>query len=242
MEKKNTMLLTVIAVATLLVAVVGATFAYFSLTVDNQSTATEATVKIASAATATLSGENQKLHLAVSAVDMSADKQDTTYYAIAESDDAYGTMKETSSIYSTSEKKYEVSRINLQNAAEGTKYTCGYKITVTANKDLSSLTEGDVVLKLEYGVGATVTAVSELTALDSIDLNEFKTASENKVEKTGTFELDGTNVNGAVFASLALKNTNSDKQGTTLANQDFTITIASAGNGACSVAAAGAGA
>ena len=29
MEKKNTLLLTVIAVATLLVAVVGATFAYF---------------------------------------------------------------------------------------------------------------------------------------------------------------------------------------------------------------------
>ena len=34
MEKKNTLLLTVIAVATLLVAVVGATFAYFASTVD----------------------------------------------------------------------------------------------------------------------------------------------------------------------------------------------------------------
>ena len=32
MEKKNTILLTVIAVATLLVAVVGATFAYFTAT------------------------------------------------------------------------------------------------------------------------------------------------------------------------------------------------------------------
>ena len=36
MEKKNTVLLTVIAVATLLVAVVGATFAYF--TASNSST------------------------------------------------------------------------------------------------------------------------------------------------------------------------------------------------------------
>ena len=39
MEKKNTLLLTVIAVATLLVAVVGATFAYFgsfSTKVDNK--------------------------------------------------------------------------------------------------------------------------------------------------------------------------------------------------------------
>ena len=40
MEKKNTLLLTVIAVATLLVAVVGATFAYFgSFSVNNQSRA-----------------------------------------------------------------------------------------------------------------------------------------------------------------------------------------------------------
>ncbi len=39
MEKKNTILLTVIAVATLLVAVVGATFAYFTATVtDNRNT------------------------------------------------------------------------------------------------------------------------------------------------------------------------------------------------------------
>lgn len=36
MEKKNTVLLTVIAVATLLVAVVGATFAYFSATVTEE--------------------------------------------------------------------------------------------------------------------------------------------------------------------------------------------------------------
>ncbi len=35
MEKKNTILLTVIAIATLLVAVVGATFAYFTATVNN---------------------------------------------------------------------------------------------------------------------------------------------------------------------------------------------------------------
>lgn len=40
MEKKNTVLLTGIAVATLLVAVVGATFAYFSATVTNENNTT----------------------------------------------------------------------------------------------------------------------------------------------------------------------------------------------------------
>ena len=35
MERKNTILLTVIAIATLLVAVVGATFAYFTATITD---------------------------------------------------------------------------------------------------------------------------------------------------------------------------------------------------------------
>lgn len=58
MEKKNTILLTVIAVATLLVAVVGATFAYFTATATNDgdgsstgvvNTATVASVKLTTA-------------------------------------------------------------------------------------------------------------------------------------------------------------------------------------------------
>ena len=52
MEKKNTILLTVIAVATLLVAVVGATFAYFTATTgnsgDTSSTGEVQTAKVAS--------------------------------------------------------------------------------------------------------------------------------------------------------------------------------------------------
>lgn len=54
MEKKNTILLTVIAIATLLVAVVGATFAYFTATVttdkaDGNNTTTVKTYALASA-------------------------------------------------------------------------------------------------------------------------------------------------------------------------------------------------
>jgi len=62
MEKKNTLLLTVVAVATLLVAVVGASFAYFSITVSKDSTtsaqnSTKATTK--AYATATMSFGNK---------------------------------------------------------------------------------------------------------------------------------------------------------------------------------------
>ncbi len=46
-KKSNTVLLTIIAVATLLVAVIGATFAYFSVTVTGNDTATSVIVKTA---------------------------------------------------------------------------------------------------------------------------------------------------------------------------------------------------
>lgn len=59
MEKKNTVLLTVIAIATLLVAVVGATFAYFasSATYDEKTTVTATTAKANDVFTYTASNE-----------------------------------------------------------------------------------------------------------------------------------------------------------------------------------------
>ena len=48
MEKKNVVFLTVLAVATLLTAVVGTTFAYFTATVTNTTTPTATTVTTAS--------------------------------------------------------------------------------------------------------------------------------------------------------------------------------------------------
>ena len=68
MEKKNTILLTVIAVATLLVAVVGATFAYFTATAgstgDEQATgtATAATVAEVGLTTTALTGSNNTIY------------------------------------------------------------------------------------------------------------------------------------------------------------------------------------
>lgn len=60
MEKKNTILLTVIAVATLLVAVVGATFAYFTAnvtTTNSEKNTTTVTTRTIASATMTLGNE-----------------------------------------------------------------------------------------------------------------------------------------------------------------------------------------
>ncbi len=66
MEKKNTLLLTVIAVATLLVAVVGATFAYFgsfTTTVDNKA-GVNVTTEAAKSSTFTTNSASLKLNVA----------------------------------------------------------------------------------------------------------------------------------------------------------------------------------
>ena len=70
MEKKNTMLLTVIAVATLLVAVVGATFAYFSLSVTGGAQTTTAKASTGKLPVITLAQGENTLGMTVTAEDM----------------------------------------------------------------------------------------------------------------------------------------------------------------------------
>lgn len=67
MEKRNTMLLTVVAIATLLVAVVGATFAYFTAT-GNTTASSEVTVTTSSHDSTTATGG--QVSLTVTATDM----------------------------------------------------------------------------------------------------------------------------------------------------------------------------
>lgn len=67
MEKKNTILLTVIAIATLLVAVVGATFAYFTATVQPSDDAETRTTSIR---TATLPTATMKMGASIGGEDL----------------------------------------------------------------------------------------------------------------------------------------------------------------------------
>ena len=69
-DKKNTMILTIVAVATLLVAVVGATFAYFSTGISGGATTTTATVTTATPGSIVIDGGNKTLTLRLGVADM----------------------------------------------------------------------------------------------------------------------------------------------------------------------------
>ncbi len=158
MEKKNTMLLTVIAVATLLVAVVGATFAYFSLTVDNQSTATKAQVKATNPSTVLLTDKKVSLKMDLGVAQMASDAQGK-YYALDNTD--YTEAGEGEKFSYNEVKPYEIAEFTVQNGESSVKYTCAYTVTVTAGTNLKavlaetgSLVSGDLVLTIKGdGIG-----------------------------------------------------------------------------------------
>jgi len=152
MDKKNTMLLTVIAVATLLVAVVGATFAYFTVSSTNSTATTSVTTKAEAVGTVALTNGTQAFYLNVTTAQMAEDLKGTkTYYA------------QTTDVASTTEAPSPIAVANFSaiavDDAEVT-YSCTFDYTIepaagTAANALTVL-KNDGVYQLTAGNGVTL--------------------------------------------------------------------------------------
>ena len=129
MEKKNTMLLTVIAVATLLVAVVGATFAYFSITAtSNGKTAATITAQNVGSVVLSTVEDNTTLKLSLTADDMAFSNQGNKYYA-----NPKGTGDKTS------DEQYDIANIAYSDGEAGVNYKCPVKVEVSISGDMLPL-------------------------------------------------------------------------------------------------------
>ena len=172
--RKKTMLLTVIAVATLLVAVVGATFAYFSLSTSGGSSTT-ATISTPKVGKAVISSIQPSLKLTLTAANMAKDKAGTTYYATKSGNN------------SESPVDVPITQVTLSGAQDGAKYSCVTNVSVNVDESakdmLESLKEGWAKLVLK---GTSVNDDEQ-----TIDLFEFKTLEEPKTF-TGTAEVTAT--------------------------------------------------
>ena len=223
MDKKNTMLLTVIAVATLLVAVVGATFAFFAIQATSESNA-KATItgstEHANVGSVALAGDTS-LKMTLTAEDMAQAHQNHPFEANAAGNATMDT-----------EQKLTVGTATLTGGDSGIVYECTatYKVTYddsSTNIDWADAdeTKGDdkAVLTL-YGEDENVTLSGDIqTAMKLKDLQEASEAG-----KTGTvkFKLtgNGSTVSKTLQASLSI--TNSDKdQSSRLANKSFTVNL-----------------
>ncbi len=129
-KKGNTAMLTVIAIATLLVAVVGATFAYFSAsTTNNASVTVQAETKAADTFEAT-GGANISLDVTAASMQKAAGKNDYTVIAATDSDNSMTVSLKAGSGQATC--TYDVV------------YTPTTAYTTTANATAESLREFDI--------------------------------------------------------------------------------------------------
>ena len=226
MDKKNTMLLTVIAVATLLVAVVGATFAYFAIStgdsVNNSKTTITGSTEGTNVGSIALKG-NKALTMNLTAENMASAHQGKAFYA-----------SESGTVVMDEEQKLTVGTATLTGGDSGIVYECTatYKVTYDDSEDniqwsdglteQSELGDDKAVLTLS-GKDTNVTLEGDIAS--PLKLKDLATAEAGK---TGTVKFKLTGNGGEVTADLlaSLSITNSEKdQSTRLADKTFTINI-----------------
>lgn len=129
MDKKNTLLLTVIAVATLLVAVVGATFAYFNVTGNSNNL----TPTVQKHGTVTLTGNTPAMYFKVTNNQMSKNASlngDVTYYSKDKNEETDTTLR-----------THTLATIESSGNEDETKYECDFTLTLQTTNAGSSLAD-----------------------------------------------------------------------------------------------------
>ena len=208
------MLLTVIAVATLLVAVVGATFAYFSLTVSG-SASTTATVTTEKLPTVTISAPQEALYLKVAATDMIESNAPQYYYAkdaTCEEPSCYvsGSASPIDSNY------YQIMKVEVTDGPQEASYTCTGKIKVTSESlaSLDGLASGDITVGFKNLDGQDGTQT-----VDSLVVKSGGAAATQDVN----LKISG-NSSATVSAYVLLTNTSVDQS--KIAGQTLSFNIA----------------
>ena len=207
-DKKNTMILTIVAVATLLVAVIGASFAYFSLSVGGTASTT-ANVTTANPGNITIDGAQKTISLHVTAADMSLAKAGKTYYATES-----GSVSET-------DTPITIATATLTGGDANASYTCDYTIEVKSTTQLTNVKNGDIFIKFA-GDGISTNGTIDLSTL-------AQTGGTGDYKKSidGKFTLEGTTANKDLKASLYIVNKTGDATNNQnyLAGQTISVTI-----------------
>jgi len=208
MDKKNTMLLTVIAVATLLVAVVGATFAYFTASNTNDGKTTVVTGQTTTIAAVGLTNPTSNLYITLTATEMAQDE--SLYKAYW----ATNSAKETGvANYEAAATQRPIAVATVETGGDATaKYTCTANVTfVVEGAMASALVKDDAYVQF----GGLLT--------NKVDLADVYAAEGHKYTAPVTFNLDNTTNSQNVTAALAIANRDADQ--TVIAGKGLTVTF-----------------
>lgn len=176
MLKKNSIILSVIAVAVLLIAVTGASFAYFSVTGGNTSATTNVNVLTPNIGVVGTTG-SKSLTLNVSAKQMTLANQGKKYYAVE------GTESEVTS--QTSAPNITLATMTVNGGDTKYNYNCSGTLTITLGEDIKpALASKSLFFEMASSSGITITDLN--SPLDLADLKE-----SGSVTKDFTYNLTG---------------------------------------------------
>ncbi len=211
MDKKNTMLLTVIAVATLLVAVVGATFAFFSVTGENSTStgaAVTATTGDSQIGAVSIATTNAAMHITTTAAEFAQSAATTAYWAKAGAAGNSGTAD-----YNASET--DIVAFTLTATGSGVNYVC--TVGVTADTTVTGGTNPGLVAG-EYAL------VLKSGAADTNEMEVVTPSTNTNISKTFTIYVAGGST-ATITAAAKLVNTN-QAQNPRLVNASISTALA----------------
>lgn len=219
MDKKNTMLLTVIAIATLLVAVVGATFAYFSISADATGIkTTNVNGSATSTGAITMVTNTENLYLKLSAAEMTKEVASTTgkiYYATKTA-----TTPEMTSNYLADKAAATYDLATFSLAGGETKYDCTYKYTVkivTSGVDTAQIT-GNLADDIKIVFNGT-----GITGDKTMTIGELLTAGASGIVLSGTASALTAGADQKITVYSSFENTTEIQD--VLAGINYTISI-----------------
>ena len=181
-ENKNKQKVAIlIGLVTLLIAVLGATYAYFQISTNNESSNTTITGKTPPKSLVTLKQGTDNLHLNISASDMSYENRTKEYYG-TDGDEPYVGTEELGT--------KTIATVELTGGEETTKYSCTAKLTVSkvtepdeeADTMIEALQPGDMILQFKGNIINEKLDLSELNPDGSNEYNLSFKLTGNKVE------------------------------------------------------------
>ncbi len=204
MERKNTILLTTIAIITLLVAVVGATFAYYTVETKNSTSPITFTGNGNPVGAITLTSPNTSLSMTITPTDMAKFNETKHYYALTT-----GTASEapstSSGIYGITKKEYIMNQADLVGGNNETAYTCTADLIVTLTTGDgtmgSVLAANDAILYF-----TTINATMDQEKEQSLDLSTIKSGSKTYKVVYKVNGLNSENRKAYIKADLELNN------------------------------------
>ena len=180
-EKKKQKVVILIGLVTLLLAVLGATYAYFQISTNTESSNTNITGKTPPKSLVTLTQGTSNLHLNISASDMSYSNRTKEYYGTDGEDPYVGTEDLGTKT---------IASVELSGGEATTKYSCTAKLTVSkvtepdAEKDtmIDVLQPGDMILQFKGNIISEQLDLSDLKENNPKEYNLNFKITGNKIE------------------------------------------------------------